>query len=101
VIYKVHLQPLAESDLDEIYDFIAADNPERAFSFVRELREQCEGLRRMPQRGAPREDWAKGLRVLVVKRRVTIAYLIEPDTVQILRLLYAGRDFRSPGDDGV
>lgn len=99
MIYKVHLQPLAEIDLDEIYDFIAADNPERAFSFVRELREQCEGLGRMPQRGSPRDEWAKGLRLLVVKRRVTIAYLIEGDTVQVLRLLYAGRDFRFSEED--
>jgi toxin ParE1/3/4 len=33
--------PQAEADLEAIGDSIARDNPRRAASFVRELREQC------------------------------------------------------------
>lgn len=34
----------AEADFESIGDFIAADNPLRAVSFVQELRQACEGL---------------------------------------------------------
>ena len=33
--------PLAEFDLEEIGDYIASDNPPRAVSFIREIRELC------------------------------------------------------------
>lgn len=34
----------AESDLEQIVDYIAKDNPRRALSFVQELRGKCEAL---------------------------------------------------------
>lgn len=37
--------PLAERDLVAIADYIAIDNPRRAVSFARELRQQCERMR--------------------------------------------------------
>ena len=37
----VQLTSEAEDDLERIGDYIAADNPARALSFVRELREHC------------------------------------------------------------
>ncbi|WP_245433273.1 type II toxin-antitoxin system RelE/ParE family toxin [Rhizobium anhuiense] len=46
----------------------------------------------MPEGGAPREDFAPGVRILVFERRVTIAYRIVKDRVQVLRLFYAGRN---------
>lgn len=42
---RLTLTPLAEQDLEAIGDHIAADNPTRALSFIRELRAQCQ---RMP-----------------------------------------------------
>jgi plasmid stabilization system protein ParE len=42
----------AEVDLERIGDHIAADNPLRAVTFVRELREKCEALADAP-RGYP------------------------------------------------
>jgi len=36
--------PLAEHDLESIPDYIAADNPYRAFTFVRELCQQCRRI---------------------------------------------------------
>jgi toxin ParE1/3/4 len=40
----VYLSAEAESDLESIGDYIAQHNPERAVSFIRELRGQCEQL---------------------------------------------------------
>ncbi len=36
--------PMAESDLESIGDYIASDNPHRAITFVRELRQQCQRI---------------------------------------------------------
>jgi toxin ParE1/3/4 len=40
----------AEVDLEQIGDRIFGDSPERAFAFVTELREACEGLGDMAKR---------------------------------------------------
>ena len=37
---RCSFSPMAELDLEEIADFIARDNPRRALSFIRELRER-------------------------------------------------------------
>ena len=41
---RLAFTPLAEQDLEAIADYIAADNPVRALSFVRELRTQCQRI---------------------------------------------------------
>ncbi|WSH66139.1 type II toxin-antitoxin system RelE/ParE family toxin [Rhizobium ruizarguesonis] len=92
VALKVVFRPRAEKDLLDIYAFIAADNSMAAMEFSRRLRQICHGLEDMPERGAPREDFAPGVRILVFERRVTIAYRVVKDRVQILRLFYAGRN---------
>jgi len=35
------VSPLSERDLEEIGDFIAADNPHRTVSYIREMRDRC------------------------------------------------------------
>ncbi len=40
----------AERDLEEIGDRIAQDNPQRALTFVRELRTACLALADFPER---------------------------------------------------
>ncbi|AXA41625.1 type II toxin-antitoxin system RelE/ParE family toxin [Rhizobium leguminosarum] len=92
VALKVVFRPRVEKDLLDIYAFIAADNSMAAMEFIRRLRQICHGLEDMPERGAPREDFAPGVRILVFERRVTIAYRVVKDRVQILRLFYAGRN---------
>lgn len=90
--FKVAFRPRAEKDLFDIYEFIAADNLPAAIEFIRRLRQFCHRLEDMPDRGSPREDFAPGVRILVFERRVTIAYRIAKDRVQVLRLFYAGRN---------
>ena len=41
--------PQAEMDLEAIGDYIARDNPQRAMSFVRELRERCRKITEAPK----------------------------------------------------
>lgn len=44
----VHLTAEAESDLEQIGDYMAQDNPKRALSFVLELRDKCLSLAETP-----------------------------------------------------
>jgi plasmid stabilization system protein ParE len=89
---RVTLRATAEADLDGIYEFIAQDNPEAALRFTARIRDQCNALAEFPERGTLREDLGAGVRTFGFERRVTIAFRVLSDRVQILRIFYRGRD---------
>lgn len=83
--------PLAEQDLESIADHIAADNPRRAISFVRELRLQCQrvafnppGYRRRPELGAGIRSCAHG--------HYVIFFEASNNDVTVIRVLHGARD---------
>ena len=51
---KLVFSPLAESDLNEILEFIARDKPDAAIRWVRKIRETCEFLAANPDVGERR-----------------------------------------------
>lgn len=59
---RILKRPLAQSDIDEIWDFIADDNEERADAFIDTLDEKLQLLAQTPGMGRSREELAKGLR---------------------------------------
>jgi plasmid stabilization system protein ParE len=89
----VHLSAEAEYDLETIGDYIARDKPERALSFLHELRSKCLGLADMPERFplVPRYE-ATG-----VRRRVHGDYLIffrvEAEKVVIIHILHGAQNY--------
>ena len=83
--------PLALTDLEEIGDYIALDNPLRALSFVRELRAQCRKILDNPLAFPAREDLAPGLRVLPYGHYL-IFYRPTDSTIRIERILHGARD---------
>ncbi len=58
---RVAISPLAERDLEAIGDYIAADNPRRALSFVAELRTQCGKIAKAPQAFRARPELGEGI----------------------------------------
>ncbi len=60
---RVVLSKQAETDLEEIGDYIASDNPSRAASFVRELREHFRRIAKAPLAYAARPELGEGVRV--------------------------------------
>ena len=48
---RILKRPQAEKDLDEIWWFIAQDNPSAADRFLDELEEQCRALAQFPKMG--------------------------------------------------
>lgn len=83
----------AESDLEQIADYIAQDNPRRALSFVQELRDKCEALAYSPK-GFPLVPRYEGHGI---RRRVygnyLIFYRVENEQVVILHVLHGAMDY--------
>jgi toxin ParE1/3/4 len=83
----------AEADLERIGDYIAADNPVRAGTFVRELRQKCETLVDTPHGYplVPRREH------LGVRRRphgnYLIFYRVGTEVVEVLHVLHGARDY--------
>ena len=46
---KVYITASAQADLDEIFDYIAVDNPGRALTFTDELVDRCNELADFPK----------------------------------------------------
>jgi toxin ParE1/3/4 len=67
---RCEFSPLAESDLMEIGDYIAQDNPRRAASFVEELIDQAQKITQMPTAYVAREDLAPGIRMCTHARYI-------------------------------
>lgn len=82
-------------DLEEIFDFIAADNPRRARTYIEEIRLSCLSLCDMPRMGVERADLRPGLRILPLWRRIVVAYELPADRVDVLRVFSGGRDYET------
>lgn len=82
----------ARQDLFDIGDFIAADNPRRAQSFVLELRAACLELAEAPFRFAQLSGFeAKGYRRRVFGNYLII-YRVSEEAVVVLRVVSSALD---------
>ncbi len=91
--YKVIFLPDAERRLAGIEAYIG----ERAGSsvadrYVAGIVARAERLAAFPLRGTPRDDLQPGLRTIVHRKTVTIAYVVESDQVAVTDFFYKGED---------
>lgn len=83
----------AENELEQIADYIAQHNPQRALSFIRELRSKCEDLVDSPNSAAliPRHEHHG------IRRRVhgndLIFYRVDIAKVVIIHILHGATDY--------
>ncbi|MEI9406486.1 type II toxin-antitoxin system RelE/ParE family toxin [Mesorhizobium argentiipisi] len=84
----------AGDDLDRIYTIVAeASSPITADRYDSRIRAFCERLEHGSERGTLRDDVRPGLRVVGFERRITVAFVVEPERVVILRLFYGGANW--------
>ncbi|TWT09507.1 type II toxin-antitoxin system RelE/ParE family toxin [Reyranella sp. CPCC 100927] len=88
-------RPLAEEDLQDIYLYIAADNPQRAFDFVSDIRSRCVLLCDTPALGPSRPRLGAGLRIYPIRRRVVVIYRVLETAIEVVRVFYGGRDIET------
>lgn len=88
--------PEARAQLVQLQTYIQqAASPDLARDYVKAIVARCDGLADFPDRGTPRGDIRPGLRTVPFRRRVTIAYSVEPNEVTILGIFYGGQDFEA------
>lgn len=96
VVHKVEFRPAAVTDLRRIYLRIAQEaGHERAGNYIDRIEAACMGLAAFPQRGTVRNHIHPGLRIIGFERSAAIAFVVEQDRVNILRILPRGMDFPS------
>jgi toxin ParE1/3/4 len=80
-----------EGDLKSIADYIAEDNPMRAVSFIREIREKIRMVARQPLTYQLRPEIGEVARLAVVGRYLLL-FRVMNETVRIERVVYGGRE---------
>ena len=84
----------AQSDLNEIGDYIGADNPAKADEFTRELIAACRAVADTPFAMPLLPDYGeRGFRRKVFRRYV-IFFTVSATRVTIVRILQGARDHR-------
>jgi len=83
--------PLAASDLEEIGDYIAKHNPNRALTFVHEIRVRCQKIVSFPEAAQAHPEYGEGVR-MIPHDRYLIFYSVQPEHVRIERILSGFRN---------
>lgn len=92
--HKIVFRRAAENDLRELYDYIAEQAGRGvAGGYIGRIEAECMKLVEFPERGTRRDELLPGLRIIGFERRAAIAFIVEADTVRIMRVLYGGRAF--------
>ena len=100
--YRVVFTPEARDQLLSIYRYIAAEvSADRASAFVTAIVDYCESFRTFPKRGTRRDDLRPGLRTVGFRRRVTIAFTVEEQTVAIIGVFYGGQEVTAEPGRGI
>ena len=87
---KLRYTPRARSDLAEIHDYIAQENPGAARRVILLIRKVAESLLENPQIG--RQGRVEGTRELTIARfPFMVAYRIGESEVQVLAVIHTAR----------
>jgi len=87
---KLKFTPVARDDLEQIWDYIAENNPQAATRMAQMLMQKCQLLAENPLLGRQRNEIAPNLRSFPTKS-YTIFYRIS-ENLEIIRILNAARD---------
>ena len=91
---QVTRRPLAETDILEIWDYIADDSLAAADRWVDRLDEQLRVLATQPMMGRARDELAPGVRSFPFGRYV-IFYVPLDDGIDVVRVLHGARDIHA------
>ena len=83
--------PLAESDIEQILDFIAEHRPSTAAAVVARIREKCQLIAHHPEIGQRCTEFPGDYHSSTLDRWV-IFYRVTEDAVEIHRVLDGSRD---------
>lgn len=88
----LYISEEAESDLDDIWDYIAKDSPLKADRFIEQLYRKCISISELEGIGRKRAELADGL-LSIPHKKYIIFFVREVSRVSIVRILRGSRDF--------
>lgn len=88
---RLELSPFIESDLDDIADYIAQDNPRRAVTFIQDIRAKFYDIYHNPLLYQLRPDIGNEARLATVGG-YAILFRVIGEVVRVERVVYGGRD---------
>jgi toxin ParE1/3/4 len=92
----VRLTPKARADLAQIFRWIAdRAGPHVARRYVKRVEQKCYSLSLVAERGTRHDKLRLGLRIIGFERRISIAFIVRPDEVTILRVFYGGQNWEA------
>lgn len=101
MIYSVKISEKAESDLKEIFEYVAFEllSVQTAFDLLERLEKSILNLNQMPNRhiAYEKEPWkSRGLRVMPVGNYIVL-YIVDEESavVNIVRVMYGGREIET------
>jgi plasmid stabilization system protein ParE len=89
------LTPRAEQDVEDIWDYIAADNISAADRVIGEIERACKRLAQAPATGHYREELADKRHRFHLVYSYLIVYRWQTKPMQVLRVLHAARDVQA------
>ncbi len=97
--WQVQFAPEALDQLRRLEERIAnAGAPMTAERYVDSVVDFCMKLQVFPARGVSRDDLLPGLRVTHFRKRLIIAYTLDPEIVSIIGVFYGGQDYEAALD---
>lgn len=91
---RLRVTRLAQWDVDQIYDQIAADKPSAALRWVERTRKQFKFLAKNPDVGEARDDVHPAIRSFSHGSYV-IFFRVATDALEIIRVVHGRRDVDS------
>ena len=88
---RILKRPEAENDLDEIWWYIAQDNPVNADKFIDEIEATCRKVARFKNMGRNRDELHPGLQSFPVGKYL-IFYMPISRGIEIIRVLHGMMD---------
>ena len=88
---QYRVSPEARADLDEVWLYIAHDNPDAADNYIRAIVSRLPVLASMPLTGRERPELSPGLRSFVVGHHV-IFYRLFDGGIEVARVVDGARD---------
>ncbi|ATW26661.1 type II toxin-antitoxin system RelE/ParE family toxin [Candidatus Formimonas warabiya] len=93
--YRVELLPAAYLDLDEIFDYIMAENPHAANEILESIMQSLERLENYPHSGAPLLDRSLkkfSFRMVIIDPYIAF-YRFIGNQVIVYRILHGARNY--------
>ena len=91
--YTIRLSVTAQHDVDALLDYLVPRAGEAvAQGYIDRLRAFLEGFQSFPKRGTVRDEIRDDLRIVGFERSLSIAFVVEAETIYILRIMSSGQE---------